>query len=461
MTEDHLLRVLGVDGTTGRPLDPVPESEARRWVERARPRPPRYGVATGDLSSAAWGVVVPEGVDAEVLDALEPLLEHRQRQAGELYQQLTYRAGEDAATFRSRLRASFGRVDPRQVPWYLLLVGSPDEIPHGFELDLSLPHAIGRLAFDDPNDLAAYAERVVAAERQQLDRVPRAALCAPSHPGDTSTRQCIEYLAQPLLELLDRRIPCTHLIGEAARRDSLLELIHGAPDLLIFAGHGTAFGYDSPSQLALQGSLVCADWPGQDAIPAEYTVTAADLQPGALPGGIAILFGCHTVGTPRYDIFDSVEKSHPLASRAFVSAIAQRLLGREGGALAVIGHVGRAFEASFVWRGVPQINPFEDTLHALLDGCRLGEALDGFGQRYAELGLAWNQSRLDGASPAPDPLDLWRAYNDAHSWSLIGDPAVRLPAANGKTARGKTTNGNTTNGNTTNGNTTNGNTATG
>ena len=124
-----------------------------------------------------------------------------------------------------------------------------------------------------------------------------------------------------------------------------------------------------------------------------------------------------------------MSKTRPLTRRPFISAIAQRLLGQGGGALAVIGHIGRAFEASFVWRGVSQIGPFEDTLQALLDGRRVGEALDGFGQRYAELVVAWARSRIDSASTTCDSLDLWRAYQDAHGWSLIGDPAVRLPSA--------------------------------
>ncbi len=433
MTDDHSLRILGVDGSTGRVLEPVSEAEARNWVEQSlRPRPPRYGVATSDLGSAGWGVVLPEGADATVRDALGPLLDHRRQQAGDLYQELTYLRGDDAGTFRSRLRASFGRVDVHQVPWYLLLVGDPEEIPHGFELDLDVPHAIGRLAFDEIDDLAAYAERVVATERRSRPRPPKAAVFAPTHPDDPPTQRCTKFLAEPLRALLDRRLACTDLIGRDATRKGLLELIGNAPDLLVTAGHATVFGADAGWQRQRQGALVCADWPGprqcDDGIPASHTLAGEDLPAGSLPGGIAMLFGCHTVGTPHYDVFDSVTKTRALTHRPFVSALAQRLLGRDGGAMAVIGHVGRTFEASFVWRDVPQIGPFEDTLLALMDGCRLGEALDGFGQRFADLAATWMRSRIDSPSAAPDSLDLWRAYQDAHSWSLIGDPAVRLPA---------------------------------
>ncbi len=430
------LRVLGVDGSTGRLLEPMRPAAARRRVDALRRvRPPRYGVATGDLRSAGWGVVVAEGDERGVREALEPLLARRRRQAGDRFRELTYRLGEGATDFRTRLRAGLGRVDPRQVPWYLLLVGDPAELPHGFELDLDVPHAVGRLAFDDLDDLAAYARRVVEAERRPPERVPRAAVFAPTHPGDVSTAACTEHFARPLAELLgtgDTARRCQAVIGGDATRVRLLELIDGKPDLLVVAGHSVTFPAGHRSQRQRQGAVVCADWPGPSheppGIPARHTLAAADLPPGALNGGVAVLFGCHTAGTPRRDIYDDdrPEDARQLASRPFAAAMAQRLLGRDGGALAVLGHVGRAFEASFVWRGARQIGPFEDFVRALLDGRLLGEALDGFGQRFADLAVAWARSRLDPDAAEPDPLGLWIAFHDARSWSLLGDPAVRL-----------------------------------
>lgn len=432
------LRILGIDGTTGRPLDPLPETEARRQAEKAlrRPRPPRYGVATDDLRSAGWGVVFTEDADPVARDALEPLLARRRQQAGDRFRELTYRPGEGVADFRTRLRAGLGRVDPRQVPWYLLLVGDPAELPHGFELDLDVPHAVGRLAFDDADDLAAYAQRVVDAEERPERREPSAGVFAPTHCDDLPTAACAEHLARPVAELLAKSgRQCIDVIGEQATRARLLELIDSDPDLLLVAGHAVRFPADHRHQRELQGAMVCADWPGprhrEGAIPPEHTVAAADLKTGALRDGIALLFGCHTAGTPRRDVFDGErpEDSRELTSRPFIAALARRLLGRDGGALAVVGHVGRAFEASFFWRGVRQTGPFEDAVEALLDGRRLGEALDGFGQRFADLAIIWARTQMEPGAEEPDPLDLWIAFHDARSWSLLGDPAVRLPPA--------------------------------
>ena len=437
MSAEDPLRVLGVDGSSGKPIDSLSAAEARRRAERAlrRGRLPRYGITAGDLESAGWGVVFAEDEDPAVRDALDPLLARRLRQNGERFRELTYRPGEGATDFRARLRAGLGRVDPRQVPWYLLLVGDPARLPHGFELDLDVPHAVGRLAFDDARDYAAYARRVLEAEEEPATGKVRTGVFAPSHPDDPATAVCAEHLSRPLAELLERREwNPTVVMGEDASRSALLELIDSAPDLLVTIGHGIVFPADHGAQRTRQGALVCADWPGpvswRRAIPPEHSVAATDLPPGALSGGVAILFGCHTAGTPCRDPYDGdrSEDARELTSRPFVSALAQRLLGRDGGALAVVGHVGRVFEASCHWRGVSQTGPIEDAVHAILDGRRLGEALDGFGQRFADLAVTWARSRMDPDAAESDPLGLWLAFHDARSWSLLGDPAVRLPA---------------------------------
>ena len=441
-----LLRVLGLDALTGCPLDPLPLEAARRRARRALRRglAPRYGVASDDLASAGWGVVFPAEVDPAVREALEPLLDLRRKQAGERYRELHCLPGEASADFRTRLRAGLGRVDPRQIPWYLLVAGEPTEIPYGFEFDLGMPHAVGRLALESPGDLAAYAQRVVDAEERGLgmdrETSPRAAVFAPTHPDDPATASCVEHLAAPLAEQLAGRCTghsagVTALLARVATRERLLEVMHSGVDLLVAAGHSTRFPTGHRAQGPRQGALVCADWPGRvrcpGGIPPEHTVAAEDLSPGVLCGGVALLFGCFTAGTPVLDPFDSEdpENARRVAPQPFASALGRRMLGCEGGAMGVIGHVGRAFEASFLWRGVRQIAPFEDTVAALLDGRRIGEALDGFGQRFADLAVTWARSGMGMEAPELDLLGLWIAFHDARSWCLLGDPAVRLPAS--------------------------------
>ncbi|MEM7355535.1 MAG: hypothetical protein AAF657_32275 [Acidobacteriota bacterium] len=431
------LRCLGVDGSSGRPLDPIPADRARRWAKKilGLDRPPRYGIASSNLRSAGWGVVFPEGVHANIREALQPLLAKRRRQARSKYKELTYLRGESSADFRNRLRSGHGRVEPRQVPWYLLLVGNPEHLPFSFELDLDVPHAVGRLAFDNVDDLAAYAERVARLDDRPGKRRPRSVMFAPTHPDDLATAICTEHLARPMARrLAERSSCCKTVIGGEATRAELLDLFGLSPDLFFIVGHAVGYAKGHRRQRSRQGAILCADWPGPvqwtKGVPPEMTVAGKDLPQGA-GAGMAVLFGCHTAGTPTIDRYDSedLEAAWELTPQPFVAALAQRLLGREGDCAAVLGHVGRAFEASCFWRGVRQDGPFEDAIDALLDGRRLGEALDGFGQRFADLAVTWAQLKIEPGESRLDPLDLWLAFHDARSWSLLGDPAVRLPIA--------------------------------
>ena len=97
----------------------------------------------------------------------------------------------------------------------------------------------------------------------------------------------------------------------------------------------------------------------------------------------------------------------------------------------MVGHVERAWSYSFDWpRAGEQIEVFESALSSLLDGYPIGAAMEYFGMRYAELAtlLCSLREEVDlGAEPDLISLTgLWMAKNDARSYIVLGDPAVRL-----------------------------------
>jgi hypothetical protein len=124
-----------------------------------------------------------------------------------------------------------------------------------------------------------------------------------------------------------------------------------------------------------------------------------------------------------------------VAPYPLVAQLPQRLLER--GALAVLGHVDRAWSHSFRKNGVnAQTQRFESVLVRLMQGDRAGLATDQFnmvqGQLSVELadllmkikvGLKVSDAELGG---------LWVARNDARNYALLGDPAVRLPFHTGE-----------------------------
>lgn len=162
---------------------------------------------------------------------------------------------------------------------------------------------------------------------------------------------------------------------------------------------------------------------------------ASDVDPSAdYSGLIAFLFACYGAGTPQFDDFSGPDRSRPksLANAPFVGALPKALLGHESGAaLAVVGHVDRAWTYSFDWPEVgPQTAIFEDTLFRLFAGYPIGYAMEMFNERHAELAVDLHDS--EGLVGTADQLTsdevagLWTAKNDSRNYALLGDPAVRL-----------------------------------
>jgi Peptidase family C25 len=155
----------------------------------------------------------------------------------------------------------------------------------------------------------------------------------------------------------------------------------------------------------------------------------------SLLGLMTFHFACYGAGTPHLDDFaqQAFKDRTAIAPEAFLAALPTALLGHpKGGALAVVGHVERAWSYSFEWEGAKaQTTVFESALRCLLDGHPVGSAMEYLNARYAELStmLADQLEEIEFGAFA-DPFDLaglWTANADARGYAILGDPAVRLP----------------------------------
>ncbi len=428
--------------------------ELQNWVARGENKA-RRGLKEGldpcKLDEAGWGVIFPSSTDPEPLrEALAPLLDLRRAQAAKRQERSFrefagddgYRPGESKVAFLARHGAGPGPADPERVPYYLLLVGDPEAIPFSFQYQLDVQYAVGRLCFDDLEEYRCYAESVVAAETGGIARSPRACFFAPANPGDPVTCSTSAHLAQPAADAARRDQPgwdVETVVGEKATRGRLGDLLGEAPAFLFAACHGLGFAAGDPEQRARQGALVCQDWPGPGAgrIDREHYFAAEDVGAQAdVHGLVAFCYACFGAGTPRWDDFtrNGQAERRALSPGAFLGRLPQRLLSHpRGGALAVIGHVERAWGFSLVWPDAgPQITAFESTLRRLLAGQPVGWAMEYFNQRYAELAsdLAAEVEAL-GFGKQPDETllaDLWTASHDARNYTIVGDPAVRIAA---------------------------------
>lgn len=444
---------------TGEPLDPDHVAELRRRYRQVAVATlaPIAGVDATNLAEAGWGVVFPRDGDPAVQAALTELIEHRRAQASAI-KEARFRvfAGEDgwwpnegALHFLERHGSGPGPVDPDVMPFYLLLVGDPEQIPFRAQYQLDVQHAVGRLHFATPLEYARYARSVIAAETG-APRPRTAAFVGVQNPDDPATNLSAPRLVAPLAEKLGQNAKLadwavsTKLAAEATKTE-LARHLGGdlTPTFLFTASHGMGFPNGDPRQLADQGALLCQDWPGpkewrgHGPIPKEHYLAADDVGDDAnLLGTVAFHFACYGAGTPRLDDFGYLlfKQAQPIAPAAFVAPLPQRLLGHpNGGALAVVGHVERAWGYSFDWKENTKIDCFLSAIECLFAGQPIGAALDYFNIRYAEL-ASHLTNEIDEIKQfgklANETLltDLWTANGDARGYVILGDPAVRINA---------------------------------
>ncbi len=471
MTDELIFN--GIDAATGGPLLPPMDPETLSGIIRGEPVDPEHladlklkyeqttqahfavkeGVDPTKLNQTGWGVIFPYNADPKIIEALKPLLDWRKSQAGKYYKEYSgpegYRYKADGSMYESkndwltRHGAGPGPADPEKVPYYLLIVGDPDTIPYRFQYQVDVQYGVGRVHFDKPEDYWNYANSVVQAEKTKSTLAKRAAFFAVANLDDPATNMSHDQLVLPLADSLSKSAAgwkIEKIAKEKATKASLANVLgKNTPALLFSASHGMGFPNGHELQLSDQGGLLCQDWAGpkgwRKPIPKDFYFAASDVPDDAnVFGLVAFAFACYGAGTPKLDEFakQAFKSRGEIAPRSFLAGLPKRLLAHpKGGALAVIGHVERAWGYSFSWgKAGRQLAVFESTLTRLFEGHPIGSALEYFNQRYAELSsdLSSELEEIEfGKKPnAAELAGMWTANNDARNFIVIGDPAVRL-----------------------------------
>ena len=442
-------------------VDPEVIGELKAWTEQVIRAGKHFGLAEGldakNLAETGWGVVLPAKTDPAILEALQPLLDWRQGQAAQederffrVYRDADgYSSGQSKNEWLKKHKVGPGPANPKKMPYYLLIVGSPEEIPFSFQNQLDVQYAVGRIHFDTVEAYANYARSVVEAEKGQIKLPRRMGLFGVANPDDPATNMSADQLIEPLMKELKAEKKLKNWSYDAVLRDKavrsrLADLLGGkdTPSVLVSATHGMGFSNGSPKQIAHNGALLCQDWPGprqwRKPIPEDFYFAADHLADDAnVFGLIAFFFACYGAGTPMMDEFYKQANldREPIAPRPFLANLPMRMLSHpKGGALAVLGHVERAWSFSFNWGNAgPQLEVFKSALQRLMDGYPVGSAFEYFNERYAEVSsdLSVLLEEVEGGKKVSDleVNGMWTANNDARNYVVLGDPAVRLMVA--------------------------------
>jgi hypothetical protein len=444
-----------------------PEVGPVRDLQRERRR--TFGLPLGvepeKLETTGWGIVFHVDTPRDVREALAPLTAARRDKAQRRYHELDYRRGEQTRDWYRRHQVAPGNLNPRIVPYYLLLAGPPSLIPFEFQYLLGIEYAVGRLDFATPAEYERYARSILAYESgSSVPNTKEIVYWGTRHQGDPATDMSASLLVSPLANGIpgvnsalaepvvadvaphyDQKL----FLGKEATKEALLSTFHaGRPPAFLFtASHGLQVDSDRPNQMTGQdqGALVCQDFPFPSRVRPEHYLAATDVKDNANVNGlVAMVFACYGAGTPHTDQFlenlgqdgEAPPLAPPRAPQPFSAALPRRLLAHpNGAALAVIGHVDRAFGYSIQQSRAegPQIETFRNSIGFILKGAPVGHVMaQYFGARFADLSthllsVTSPSAPSDDARPNDRELvDTWLERNDAQNYVMLGDPWAQI-----------------------------------
>nr|NLU60603.1 hypothetical protein [Pseudomonas sp. BIGb0427] len=118
------------------------------------------------------------------------------------------------------------------MPYYLMIVADPQDIPFRFQYELAVSYAVGRIHFDHLQGYHNYARSVVAAQAAEVASTRRALFFGPCNEADAATRlSCallVEPLAQQLATLSLEHWQVEQCVADQATKARLLGQLSGA-----------------------------------------------------------------------------------------------------------------------------------------------------------------------------------------------------------------------------------------
>lgn len=407
--------------------------------------------------TVGWGVILPEPPDLEPAalatadDAPEPIRELVTERTGKV---LRYRASSQFGAFTLRDYAGGGDVlnaasppgtGPKQLPMYLLIYGSPAEIPWHVQYTLNPVRNVGRLDLTG-DGLANYVSALLRFWPGSAARYDAPVVWAVDHGGGDITTLMREAVAAEVYMRLaaDRDITAgTYIDGsQMTATGQVLTSVLGTnrPSLVITTSHGMTGPLDDLKAMRDDLGLLV----DQQHVP----VTPDRLLDGWQPDG-AIWFAqaCCSAGSDSPSSYDGLFDADSLLNQvltgvaklgAMVSPLPRTLLGASKPLRAFIGQVEPTFNwtMSFPPNRQRLTSDLQRVLYErLCSGLPVGLAMSQYYQPIGSLLISHGQAISDydthAGSAATKALDLAlytkvTAYDRA-STVILGDPTVAIP----------------------------------
>lgn len=429
---------------------------------------PRFDADPNDLSKQRWGIVAPEGPAGDrLLEIIAPLTAaRREQQDGR--QPLVFRAppgmSSKQATDWWGAVYNDGKINFRDRPRYLLILGDADLISWESQQRFSAAAFAGRLAFKKESDYEAYIHKVLAYERAAKGGSKK--LRAAYHTvrdGTAATSVGYRGLMLPSLDdangaFKDGAFPASEVVdfgemGVSSPEDFLRAVAHRDPTTLFTVSHGLGIDTNATEEerRRFQGAM---------SFGSGKKITADDVANGPfLPGGAWFFFACFGAGTPSQSAYvhwlqslkeakNNVPQSQidavlmSLAKQgSFVAALPQAALANPDGPLAIMSHVDLAWTFSFqdLVSKKYQSHRFHGIFQGIVEHSRIGASLDTLQRTFndantdltvlidAEESARRRNEPLPNANTAPlEKAALWMLRQDIGAYVILGDPAAKV-----------------------------------
>jgi hypothetical protein len=432
-----------------------------------------------DLAHQGWAVVASADADGARLEALvrELIAVRAEDQAAEVLS-IRVPPGMDSAAanqWKASVYPTLYGEDEARRPRYLLILGDLDRVSLDTQHALAQDGIAGRLACLTDDGYAAYADKVLAWQRAPSQQDRARALFYTVHDGSSATTAAHSKLILPCHDRCvraardkPRAFPASAVESHGAGSpdpDELLRLAAARhPSVLLSVSHGMG-----PPRRRRWSPAEARELQGAMSFGAEGALEVRDLASAPfLPGGLWIYFACFGAGTPRTSAYhhwlqmladQGMTELGPVNETlrglddggGFISGLGKAALANPSGPLALLSHIDLAWSYSYeelrvggdhdsrrVSGSNRSLNFFQ-LISKLMTGARAGAASLALKLRLGAVGAELNAhydrckraGDVEGAGPDERLAlgNLWMLHQDLLGFTLLGDPAVRLPLA--------------------------------